>query len=274
MNNQSLRRTIGFVLAGLLAVSAAACGADKPEPAAGNKADAEPQKVELIVSAAASLTNVLSDIRDGFERQNKDAKLAFNFGASGALQRQIEQGAPADLFFSASDANMKALVDKRLVDPADRRAIVRNELVVVAAKDAGAVPAGLSELAGARVKTIAVGIPESVPAGAYTKEALTGAKLWDELQPKLVQGKDVRQVLAYVETGNADAGFVYRTDALASDKVKIAFPVDPKLHSPAVYVLGIVKATKHPEQSRKLFDYMQSAEARDLFRKHGFGTGG
>ncbi len=120
------------------------------------------------------------------------------------------------------------------------------------------------------VKKIAIGIPESVPAGKYAQEALTNANLSDALQTKIVQAKDVRQVLQYTETGNVDAGFVYKTDALASDKVKVAFAVDPNSYSPINYPVGIVKATKHAEEAEELYDFLQTNEALDVFVKYGF----
>ncbi len=129
---------------------------------------------------------------------------------------------------------------------------------------------GIADLAKEEIKKVAIGIPESVPAGKYAQEALTNAQLWDALQPKLVQAKDVRQVLQYVETGNAEAGFVYKTDALTSDKVGIAFAVDPQTYSPVVYPIGIVKATKNAEQAGVLYDYLQSQAALDIFIKYGF----
>lgn len=181
----------------------------------------------MTVSAAASLTDALKEIQKAYETKNTNIKLNFNFGASGALQQQIEQGAPADLFLSAAPKNMQALVDKQLIDTNKQKNLLNNELVVVTPADGKTEVKSIADLAKAEVKHVAIGIPESVPAGNYAKEALTNAKLWDTLQSKTVQGKDVRQVLQYVETGNAEAGFVYKTDALTSKQVTIAFAVDP-----------------------------------------------
>lgn len=235
-------------------------------PASGETAD----KVGLTISAAASLTDALNDIKKAYEAAHANVTLSFNFGASGALQQQIEQGAPADLFLSAAAKNMKALVDKGLIDAGQESNLLNNELVVVVPPDGKASIAGVSDLASADVKTVVIGIPESVPAGNYAKEALTNAKLWDSLQAKTVQGKDVRQVLQYVETGNADAGFVYKTDALTSDKVKVAFAVDPATYTPIEYPIGIVKATKHAKEAADFYQYLQSQEALDVFVQHGF----
>ncbi|MNS69480.1 Molybdate-binding periplasmic protein precursor [compost metagenome] len=216
------------------------------------------------------MTDALKDIQKAYETKNPNIKLSFNFGASGALQHQIEQGAPADLFLSASAKNMKALVDKQLIDTNQQKKLLGNELVAVVSTDGKAEIANVTDLSKDDVKNVAIGIPESVPAGSYAKEALTGLKLWDSLQSKMVQGKDVRQVLQYVETGNADVGFVYKTDALTSQKVKVAFTVDPKTYKSIVYPIGIVKATKHSKEAESFYTYLQSKEALDVFVKYGF----
>lgn len=220
------------------------------------------------MSAAASLTDALGELKALYENANPEVTLSFNFGASGALQQQIEQGAPADLFLSAASKNMQALVDKGFIE--ERHDLLKNELVVVVPSTGGAAVAKLEDLSDAAVKKVAVGIPESVPAGGYAKDALTAAGLWDGLQGKLVQGKDVRQVLQFVETANADAGFVYKTDALSSDKVKIAFAVDPSQYKSIVYPIGVVKATKHAEAAERFYAYLQTPEAMSVFVKYGF----
>ncbi|MGG1311088.1 molybdate ABC transporter substrate-binding protein [Cohnella laeviribosi] len=264
-----------------LMLALAGCGT-KPDGAGSHAAPAsesgaasrEPgPKVELTVSAAASLTDALKEIRQAYESRHPDIKLNLNFGASGALQKQIEQGAPADLFLSASVQTMKALVDKHLIDKERQTDLLANELVVVVPADGNPAVEGVQELrdlAEDAVQNVAIGIPESVPAGSYAKEALENANLWESLQSKTVQAKDVRQVLQYVETGNADAGFVYKTDALTSGKAKIAFAVDPNLYTPIVYPAGVVKETKHPREAEDFYMYLQTKEALDVFVQYGF----
>ncbi|WP_163853208.1 molybdate ABC transporter substrate-binding protein [Paenibacillus elgii] len=265
-----------LLLALSLAIGLTGCGEAKPTPADAPKAGQETkqaapaEKVELTVSAAASLTDALKEIQTAYESKNAGIKLNFNFGASGALQQQIEQGAPADVFLSAAAKNMKALVDKQLVDAAQQKNLLINELVVVVPEGGQAQVGTVVDLAKPEVKHVAIGEPESVPAGGYAKEALTNAKQWDALQPKLVMAKDVRQVLTYVESGNAEAGFVYKTDALTSKKVKIAFNVDPKTYKPVEYPAGIVKATKHAKEAEAFYTYLQSKEATDVFANYGF----
>jgi molybdate transport system substrate-binding protein len=270
-------KTIVLLLltSGLLGLTA--CGS--PQPPAGTGGEAREnnavsakgtaQKIELTVSAAASLTDALKEIQNLYE-QKKKVKLNLNLGASGSLQQQIEQGAPVDLFLSASVNNMNPLVAKGLVDADKQLSIMTNELVlIVPADDRNAVrkPDDLKQEA---LRRIAIGEPAIVPAGSYVKEALTTLQLWDILRPKIVLTKDVRQVLAYVESGNADAGFVYRTDALGSARVKIAFAPDAALYSPVEYPAGVIASSKHPKEAQALYEYLQSREAVDVFVRYGF----
>jgi len=227
-------------------------------------------KTELTVSAAASLSEALEEIQTNYRKQHPDVELLFNFGASGALQRQIEQGAEADLFLSAAEKQMVALIEGKWIEETDRTALLSNELVVVVPQDSGVEIKELNDLGLPEVRNVAVGITESVPAGAYAKEALSASGLWESLSPKLVQGKDVRQVLQYVETGNADAGIVYKTDALSSEKARIEYAVSPDSYSPIIYPIGIVKATKHREEAERFYAYLQSGEALEIFKKYGF----
>ncbi|WP_342426763.1 molybdate ABC transporter substrate-binding protein [Paenibacillus sp. FSL L8-0158] len=228
------------------------------------------ETVELTISAAASLTDALKEIQHSYESAHTGIQLNFNFGGSGALEKQIEQGAPSDLFLSASKKNMKSLVDQQLIESDKQKTWLTNELVAVIPADGTMNIASVTDLTKKEVKKVAIGIPESVPAGNYAQEALTKAKLWDTLQSKLVQAKDVRQVLQYVETGNADVGFVYKTDALTSQKAKIAFAVDPKTYSPVEYPIGIIKGSKHIQEAEDFYAYLQSQESLNIMAKYGF----
>lgn len=236
----------------------------------GGCGTADSEKVELTISAAASMTDALTEIQEKYEVRHADVKLNFNFGGSGALQQQIEQGAPADIFLSAAVKNMSALVDAGLIDSNHQVNLLKNELVVVVPTDGTVQIDHEADLTNKEIKTIAIGIPESVPAGAYAQDALTTLNLWNTLQGKTVQAKDVRQVLQYVETGNADAGFVYKTDALTSNKVRIAFSVDNSAYKTIQYPVGIVKATKHAKEAEDFYNYLQSQESIDIFVKYGF----
>ncbi|WJH36543.1 molybdate ABC transporter substrate-binding protein [Paenibacillus sp. CC-CFT747] len=274
-------RTIGIPFVALLVL--AGCGSTRvPDPAAGDTGTSPPAKtepgtsaapketVELTVSAAASLTDALKDIEKAYEAKQNHIRLTFNFGASGSLQQQIEQGAPADLFLSAAPKYMQALVDKGLVDRGRQTTLLTNELVVVTPADAQTAAASIADLTKDTIRNVAIGVPASVPAGAYAQEALQKAQLWEALKAKLVQAKDVRQVLQYVETGNADAGFVYKTDTLTSRKVRIAFAVEAGTYTPVEYPAGVVQATKHAPEAEAFYRYLQSPEALEIFARYGF----
>lgn len=233
---------------------------------------AKEAKTELLISVAASLQDSMLALQPDFEKQNPTLKLTFNFAASGTLQKQIEQGAPADLFVSAGSKQMKALVDKGLVESMNQTPLLANDLVMVMPINSTIklAKATSKELTKDEFKSVALGIPETVPAGTYAKQTLDYLGLYDKLKPKLVQAKDVRQVLTYVETGNADAGFVYRTDALTSKKVKIVLTIASWAHDEIVYPEGIVKETKHPDEAKLFYQYLQGKEATAVFVQYGF----
>ncbi|WP_410769868.1 molybdate ABC transporter substrate-binding protein [Fontibacillus sp. BL9] len=271
--------TSGRVLFGLLMLVGilSACGSagnNSASAANGNtdqRVGAEPQSpVTLTISAAASLKDSMEEISSLYKNEHENVTLTMNFGASGSLQKQIEQGAPADLFLSAGQKQMNALIDGKFVNADSKIDLLKNRLVLIVPSDAAAVPKDLAALQDNGFGKIAMGEPEVVPAGSYTKESLENAQLWDALQPKMVFAKDVTQVLTYVESGNADAGFVYESDAKLSDKVNTALVVDEKSHAPIVYPAGIVTATKHPEEADQFLKFLQTAEARDVFASHGF----
>ncbi|AIQ72632.1 MULTISPECIES: molybdate ABC transporter substrate-binding protein [Paenibacillus] len=234
----------------------------------GREVQAATKKTEIIVSAAASLQDSLDKIALLYEKKHPDIDLVFNYAASGTLQKQIEQGAPADLFFSAGDKQMNALVEGGLIS--DHKVLLKNQLVVVVPSDSKVKLTTITQLTDKAFKKVAVGQPESVPAGQYAQQSLTAKKVWDPLQSKLVFAKDVRQVLSYVETGNADAGFVYKTDALTSKKTKIALTVGPHVHKAINYPAGIVKSSKNQKAAKELYSYLQSKEANDIFVSYGF----
>ena len=166
---------------------------------------------EMTVSAAASLTNAFTELKGLFEKQQADLTVHTNFAASNPLLKQIQEGAPVDVFASADQATMDKAVAAKVVDPATRRNFALNDLVLIVPKG-GKKPVDLADLR--NFKKIALGNPESVPAGRYTKSALNTVGLWEALQPQYIQGNSVRQVLDYVARGEVETGFVYRTDAL------------------------------------------------------------
>ncbi len=232
--------------------------------------DGPQKRVELLVSAAASLQDSLNAIEPLYEEHNPGIDLIMNYGSSGALQKQIEQGAPADLFVSAGVKQFEALSSANLVRDAVN--LLDNQLVAIASEEAAASITKLEDLPAAELRVIAIGDPEVVPAGSYAREALLGAGIWEDLESKLVLAKDVRQVTTYVETGNAEIGFVYKTDALGSDRAVVAFEVAPELHAPIRYPAGIVTHTKQSEEAERFLTYLQGEAASAVFETYGFRT--
>ena len=228
-----------------------------------------PAKTELTISAAISLKDALEGVKASYATQQPGVALIFNFGASGALQQQIENGAPVDVFLSAGIKQMDVLEKNSLLLAETKRALLGNRLVLITPRDNTTITQ-LADLTKDAVKHIAVGEPKSVPVGQYTQETLAALDLADPLKPKLVYAKDVRQVLTYVETGNVDAGIVYTTDARLSDKVKVVLTVPDKLHSPITYPVAVVAATHHAKEAKEFLDFLSTPTARAVFEKFGF----
>jgi molybdate transport system substrate-binding protein len=224
---------------------------------------------ELTVHAAASLSDAMKEIGAAYEKESGD-KLQFNFGASNMLERQIEESAPADVFLSADEAKMEALEKKGLLLAGTRRSLLSNSLVIVVAADSTALPKSASDLAKSEYKKIALAETRSVPAGIYARAYLEKLGLWDSVNEKVVPTENVRAALAAVESGNVDAGIVYKTDALISKKVKIAVEI-PGADSPKIsYPVGVVKSSKEPERAKKFVEYLAGPAARSVFEKFGF----
>ena len=221
------------------------------------------------VFAAASLTDSLKQIAIPYEKQTGD-KVVFNFGASSFLARQIEEGAPADIFFSADEAKMDGLEGKALIVKETRKSRLSNSLVIVVATDKGAVIRGPKDLTSDKVKRLALAEPKTVPAGIYAKEYLQKQNLWPAVEKKVVPTENVRAALSAVEAGNAEAGIVYKTDAAISKKVKIAYEVAAG-DSPAIsYPMAVLKEAKDPNAARRFLKHLESDEAGRIFEKFGF----
>lgn len=226
------------------------------------------EAVELTVSAAASLQNALEDLQKTYEADNENIKIVYNFGGSGALKQQIEQGAPVDIFFSAAEDKFDELVDAGSIDEAQGMDLLANELVVVVPKNNEKDIKSFEDLT--KADKIALGTPESVPAGKYGVETLENMNLWTAVEPKVVYAKDVRQVLTYTETENVDAGLVYNTDALISDKVATIATAAADTHTPIIYPVGVIKDTKHTAEAEDFYKFLQSEEAMKVFEQYGF----
>ncbi|MGA3067887.1 MAG: molybdate ABC transporter substrate-binding protein [Tepidisphaeraceae bacterium] len=225
----------------------------------------------ITVSAAISLKEALGDVAKQYAADTND-QVNLNFGASGLLASQIEQGAPVDLFVSAGAKQVDALVKDGLADPATRTAVATNELVLIVPAGAKNPPAKFEDLTDPRFAHIAIGDPKTVPAGQYAMQTLVSLNLEEPLATRLVEGANVRQVLIYVSLGEADAGVVYATDAAQAGKKVIVAAVAPETsHDPIVYPAVILKAGKTDAAARFL-SYLQSDKARAILIAHGFGV--
>ncbi|MGD1908770.1 MAG: molybdate ABC transporter substrate-binding protein [Leptolyngbyaceae cyanobacterium] len=224
--------------------------------------------VKLTLSAAASVQAALAEIQAAHRQVAPHVDLTHNLGSSGSLAQQIHQGAPSDIFLSASPRWMDDLEAQGQIWADSRRDLLQNSLVLVVPPDSQI--ATFTDLQSDTLRKVAMGEPNSVPAGTYAKESLTALGLFDRLQPKLVYGKDVRQVLAYVETGHVEAGLVYATDAQRSDRVKVIATAPPNSHTPITYPVAIVKDSPHPKAARDFIAFLSSAPAAAIFHRYGF----
>jgi molybdate transport system substrate-binding protein len=245
-------------------------GCTKQEEKEESKPTESKQTVNLTISAAASLQDALTEIQKKYEKEHENIKLAFNFGSSGALQQQIEQGAPVDIFFSAAENKFYPLVEKGLINKEESKNLLGNELVLIVPKDKADTVKGFQSLADSNIKQFAMGNPDTTPAGQYGKQTLTNLNLWTKVKDKVVYTKDVRQVLSYVETNSVEAGIVFKTDARISDKVKIVDTAAANLHDPIIYPVGIIKDTKHKKEATDFYQYLQTTDSLQIFEKYGF----
>lgn len=234
----------------------------------GQQTNSQAEPVELTIAAAASLKDAAEELKTVYNQQNQNVTITYNFASSGTLQKQIEEGAPCDLFISAGKKQMDALEEQELIFPESRKNLLGNELVLIAGSES--TIGDFDGLADPAVGKISIGTPETVPAGKYAQEALTSLGLWEKLQPKMVLAKDVRQVLTYVETGNVDAGLVYHSDAITGKNIKVVAAAPEDSHKPIVYPAAVLKATKNQEAVEQFLDFLSSSEAGQIFEKHGF----
>jgi molybdate transport system substrate-binding protein len=223
---------------------------------------------QIVLFAAASTQESIETILDEFQRLHPAVAASTSFASSATLAQQIAEGASANLFLSASRQWVDFLEQKNLI--AEVHVLLGNQLVAVVPADSTLAILKPEDLLAGEVEHIALGEPDSVPAGIYAKQALAKLGLWEKLHDKLVPGEDVRHALAMVEAGATDAGIVYATDAAISDKVKIAFPFDSELTEPIEYPLALVKRADENSAARELYRYLQSPAAAAVFRQAGF----
>ena len=261
MKRKQILGFLGIAVAGLLLTIGLPLAT--PSPAIAQSS------TSITVSAASSLKDALQEIKPLYQQSKSNINISYNFGASGALQQQIEQGAPADIFISAAKKQVDALEQKGLLLPSSRTNLAKNSLVLIVAQDVVGI-SSFSNLIDSKIKKIAIGEPRSVPAGQYGEEVLKNLKLYDQLKSKFVFGNNVRQVLAAVESGNAQAGIVYATDAKTSNKVKVVVTAEEKLHSPIVYPVAVIKNSKNISAAKQFVKFLSGTQAKTVLRKYGF----
>lgn len=231
----------------------------------------EEKPTTIMVSAASTLTEAFTDIAREFEAAHPGTKVELNLASSGTLREQIESGAPVDVFASASQDHMNILSKKRMIEEASRKNFATNTLVmVVSEKNGSKTPKTLEDLNVGSIEKIAMGIPESSPAGKYAKQALVDAGLWEKVKDKIIFAETVKQVLSYVETGEVDAGFVFITDAESGQKdtYEIAFTVP--VNESISYPIAVVNASENKEEAQEFVDFVTGTRGQETLKKYGF----
>jgi molybdate transport system substrate-binding protein len=263
------QRTFQWAAYGLLTGFLLGCQPNSVQP---NVSTSKPATQTVLVSAAASLQDVLAKTDLLFEQSHPGLKVNHNFGASGALQQQIEQGAPSDVFIAAGQKQLDALQSKGLVMVQTRHNLLTNRLVLIVPTRSPLRLQGFQDLTDPKVKKIAVGEPKSVPAGQYTHELFKNLGILDQLKRKQVFSNSVRGVLAAVESGNVDAGVVYGTDAKISGQVRAIATANASLHSPIVYPVAILKNSQNIDSAKAYVQFLSSPVAQRMFQDAGFGV--
>lgn len=263
-----MKKRIVVLCIGLICILGLAVGCstgDSESNSSGNKLEA----ADLTISAAASLKNAMAEIGPKFEEANEGVTLTFNYGGSGDLQKQIENGAPTDVFISAAEKQMNALEDGGLLEDGTREDLMKNNLVLIVPKGEKTITS-VEDLATDKVTQVALGEPSSVPAGQYAEECLTSLGILDQVKVKAVYGKDVTQVLTYVEGGEVQAGMVYETDALSSDKVDVVTAAPADSYSPVLYPMAVIKDSQYKDQAKAFEEFLKTDEIMAIFEKYGF----
>lgn len=227
-------------------------------------------KTELLISAAASMRDCLSELASLYQEVDADVTLTFTFGSSGSLQSQIEEGAPADVFISAAQKQMDALEKQDLIDSTSRKDLLVNEVVLITPKGNPLNLSDFKDVLDEKVKKVALGEIASVPVGQYSEEIFNYYEIMEQVSTKAVFGSDVRTVLTWIENGEADCGVVYSTDAAISKAVDVAAIAPSVSHKQVVYPIALIKASKNKEAAQAFIDYCFSETAAEVFIKYGF----
>ena len=250
--------------------ASASSEAEASSEAASSEAETSQEPVTILIAAAASLEYSLRDeLIPMFQEQYGYITVEGTYDSSGKLQTQIEEGLPADLFFSAAQKQMNALNEQGLMDSDSIVDLLENKIVLITPTGIESTVTSFEEIGNAA--SIALGDPESVPVGQYAQEALTNLGLWDSIQPKVSFGTNVTEVLNWVAEGSADVGIVYATDAATTDRVTVvAEAPEGSLATPVIYPVGIVGASQQKEAAQLFLEFLQSDEAMAVFEKYGF----
>jgi len=228
------------------------------------------QPVTLNISAASSLANVLKAIDSAYIQANPNVTISLNTGSSGTLQTQIENGAPADVFLSAASANMDSLQKESLITNNTRKNLLNNTLVMIVPNGSTLGLTSFSDLTLAKVTKIAIGDPKSVPAGTYAQSAFDELGITAQIRSKFILAANVTQVLTYVAGGNVDVGFVYSTDALSSNQVKVVANAAADINAQIVYPEAVLQSSKNPDAAQAYLNFLSSDQAKALFIQYGF----
>lgn len=287
-----MKKLLGLIMILVLSFSMVACNSntdtdtatdstDKETPVVDTEKDTEKdtdtevekdtpkEQVEVVVSAAASLTDAMGEIAEMI-KEDENIILVPSYGSSGALQKQIEEGAPSDAFISAGQKQMDALEEKNLLESGTRMDLLKNTLVLIVPEDNKDEINNIQDVVDKKVQ-IALAETETVPVGQYSKAALTKLGLWDKLETgNIVQSKDVSEVLTHVEQGNVSAGMVYSSDAVRGEKVKQVEEFEESLHDPIVYPAAVIESSKNKDAAKAFLDYLQTDKVKAVFEKYGF----
>lgn len=236
----------------------------------GCRCDADPSD-DFQVWAPVSLVDVLPEVAKAWEARGGEP-VAFSFGGTSRLARQVTQGAPADVFIAADERWMDYVAGRGAIRPKTRTVILRNELVVIVPAERGWDPGSLRDLAAPRIRRLALG-NQAVPVGRYAEAALRDAGMWPTVQPRVVRAEHTRAALAWVARGEADAGIVYRTDAMAEPRVRIARAIPADRHPPIVYPAAVTRRASPEKAARRFVRFLGSPEAQALFERAGFAKG-
>ena len=280
-----MRRKKWFValLCTVVGIIAAACGGNSDDLSTKEAENTQEQtqqsereteegkaeEVELHILAAASMTDVLTEIADKYEEEHPEITLTFSFDSSGTLQTQIEEGAPADVFISAALKQMNELNEQGLMDEDSIIELLENKVVLIKPKGSELDIASFEDVASDKVTMVAIGNSD-VPVGQYTQTIYENLGLWDQIQEKANYATNVRQVLDWVATKNADCGIVYATDAAIEPEVEIISEAPEGSCTPAIYPAGIVKDSEYPEQAKEFMDFLKTDEVKEIFENYQF----